>query len=107
MKIKLKSDKFKKRRGGPSRLLDIYCLSCKTHLFYYQKDGPGTLKRLYLDRIYESDTYSGLENKDLKDIPKLICPNCKDTLGIAYIYPEEKRLAFRLFAGEIGKKLVK
>ena len=68
-RIKFKSDKYKKVRGGYSRLLDISCVRCGQHLCLYQKDGPGLLKRMYLDRIYESEKYSGLEKQPLKLIP--------------------------------------
>ena len=105
--IKFKRDKYKKSRGGNSRLLDILCGKCAAHLFYYQKDGLGTLKRLYLDRISESNLYSGLDKLPLKKIPKLTCPNCKQLLGIPYIYKKEDRLAFRLLIGCVSKKVVK
>ena len=105
--IKFKSDKYKKSRGGYSRLLDIQCGKCEKHLFLYQKDGPGILKRMYLDRIYKSDMYTGLENHSLKSIPQLICPSCKTSIGIPYIYEKENRLAFRLFVGGVVKKIVK
>ena len=49
--MKFKSDKFKKARGGYSRLFDIRCEKCGNHICYYQKDGPGILKRMYLDRV--------------------------------------------------------
>jgi hypothetical protein len=98
MNIKLKKDQYRKTRGGKSRLLDISCESCGAHLFFYQKDGPGILKRVYVDRII-----------DLKNLSKenLTCPECKDVLGVYYIYPKEKRPAYRLFAGEVTKKIVK
>ena len=44
----------KEHEADTLRLLDISCAKCDTHLFYYQKDGPGMLKRMYLDRIYGS-----------------------------------------------------
>lgn len=94
-RIKFKSDKYKKVRGGYSRLLDISCARCGQHLCLYQKDGPGLLKRMYLDRIYESDKYSGLENQSLKLIPNLTCSGCGQIVGIPYIYEPENRLAFR------------
>ncbi|MDQ5929971.1 MAG: hypothetical protein QG594_1753, partial [Bacteroidota bacterium] len=47
MDIKFKNDKYKKARGGVSALLDIKCAHCGSHLFFYQKDGPGALKRMY------------------------------------------------------------
>jgi hypothetical protein len=95
--IKLKNDKYRKARGGRSRLLNIICVNCQTPLFNYQKDGPGILKRLYIDRIEE------LRNQE----PQLICPKCKEHLGTLIIYEKENRPAYRLFAGAITKKIVK
>jgi hypothetical protein len=106
-RVKFKNDKYKKSRGGFSRLLDIQCSECTEHLFFYQKDGPGILKRMYLDRIYESKKYSNLENQPLKSIPKLTCPKCNILIGIPYIYKMENRFAFRLFAGSVIKKIIK
>lgn len=62
---------------------------------------------MYLDRIYESNKYSGLENKPLKSLHQLVCPKCGELLGVPYIYQKENRLAFRLFVGEVAKKIVK
>ncbi len=100
-----KSDKYKKVRGGYSRLLDISCAKCGTHLCYYQKDGPGMLKRMYLDRIYGSKKYSDLQNAPLKTVPQLTCLGCKQVVGVPYTYAKEDRLAFRLFVGAITKKI--
>lgn len=100
-----KSDKYKRARGGYSRLLDISCAECGTHLFYYQKDGPGMLKRAYLDRVYGSKKYSGLQNESLKSVPQLVCPHCKQHVGVPFNYAKENRLAYRLFVGSINKKI--
>jgi len=105
--VKLRNDIYRKSRGGYSRLFEIKCASCEEHLFYYQKDGPGILKRLYLDRIYKSKKYEGLEHKFLKDIPLLCCPKCHEHIGVPNIYKKENRVAFRLFSGAIQKKIVK
>lgn len=95
MKIKFKNDKYRKARGGYSRLLSISCEHCKKHLFYYQKDGPGLLKRMYLDRIIES-------NLDMsKD---LVCPECQKLLAVRIMYEKENRPALRLFVGSVIKK---
>lgn len=104
-KAVFKNDKYKKSRGGYSRLVDIRCAKCNTHLFYYQKDGPGIIKRTYLDRIYGSKTYSGLERGSLKQTPQLICPSCKQHIGSPINYAKENRLAYRLFVGAITKKI--
>jgi len=96
-KFKFKNDKYKKSRGGYSRLLNISCASCNSHLFKYQKDGPGILKRVYLDRISPKPTSS----------KRLKCHNCKEVVGVLINYQKENRLAFRLSAGSVIKKIIK
>jgi len=91
-----KNDTYRQARGGYARLLAVSCVTCGTHLFSYQKDGPGIVKRLYLDRIYQSHTYEGLQHRALTDIPHLLCPQCGEHLGMPIIYQKEQRLAFRL-----------
>lgn len=98
-KIKLKNDKYRSVRGGHSKLLDIRCDHCKKHLFYYQKDGPGVLKRMYIDRIFKSG------NINLKK--DLACPYCMRVLAVSIIFKKESRLAQRLFVGSIVKRTVK
>lgn len=99
MKIKFKNNKYKKARGGYSRLLDISCEYCGKHLFFYQKDGLGVLKRMYIDRIFESGNIELNIN--------LICPGCKRILAVPIIYEKENRPALRLFVGAVTKKIVK
>jgi len=96
--LKLKSDKYRKARGGYSRFLDLYCDHCGHKILVYQKDGSGELKRLYLDRIISPEKLSA------KKVSSLMCSHCGRELGIFYIYPKEKRPAFRLFAGAIRCK---
>src|SRR5262244_3080508 len=96
-----KVDTNRQAREGYSRLLAVSCATCGTHLFSYQKDGPGIVKRLYLDRIYQSNAYTGLQHCAFQDIPHLLCPQCGEHLGIPMVYQKEQRLAFRLFAGAV------
>jgi len=102
-----KNDPYRQARGGYARLLAVSCATCGTHLFSYQKDGPGIVKRLYVDRIYQSKTYEDLQHRALKDIPQLLCPQCGEQLGMPMIYQKEQRLAFRLFAGAVTTKIRK
>ena len=102
-----KNDTYRQARGGYARLLAVSCATCGTHLFSYQKDGPGLVKRLYVDRIYQSNTYEGLQYRAFKDIPPLLCPQCGEHLGVPIIYQKEQRLAFRLFAGAVTTKIRK
>ena len=97
-KYSFKKDNYKKARGGYSRLLDISCAVCGGHVCHYQKDGPGILKRLYIDRISNSDQ---LKND------KLTCPKCGELLGNWIIYQREKRPAYRMSVGAISKKIIK
>lgn len=92
-----KKDKYLKSRGGTFKIYKIYCKDCGAFLFHYQKDGPGILKRLYLDRIDQS--------KDLHLKGK--CHQCKKNFGVAYIYEKENRPAIRLFVGAVKKSLKK
>ncbi len=96
---KFQSDKFKKARGGFSRWLQVFCESCIAPIVIYQKDGPGILKRMYLDRMVNVDTHKWLKSN-------LECPKCKTLLGVPIIYKKEDRPAIRLFAGAVGKKII-
>ena len=95
----LKSDKFKKARGGPSRLLEISSAKCGERVCFYQKDGIGLLKRMYLDRMIDPSMSI--------DAKTLVCSKCGTHLGNAMIYEKENRPAFRLELGAIAKKLPK
>lgn len=102
--LKLKRDKFRTVRGGCSRLLDLKCRSCGQLILNYQKDGPGPIYRLYLDRIFGPIELINLQYKNLKEINPLRCSNCKKLLGVPYIYKKETRKSFRIFAGALVKK---
>ena len=94
-----KNDRYKKTRGGYSRLLQISCRKCDSLICLYQKDGPGNLRRMYLDRI--------LNSKVPIATPKnFTCPK-GHILGVKIIYEKEKRPAFRLFVDSIIKKITR
>lgn len=101
-----KNDRYVKARGGNSHFLDIYCSSCNNYLLLYQKDGKGSLLRLYLDRIFEPPTLRKLqfECKSKNDIPNLKCSNCQKVIAISMVYKPENRLAFSLIRGAFVKK---
>lgn len=94
-----KKDQYRKNRGDYSRFLNIYCSSCKTHLLLYQKDGPGPLKRMYVDRILAP----AIKFKK----GEFVCNACKKILGTFFIYDKEKRPAIRLYQDSIFKKIGK
>ncbi|MES2225286.1 MAG: hypothetical protein V4480_00565 [Patescibacteria group bacterium] len=96
--MKLKNDKYKKARGGYSRLLRISCRKCSSVICSYQKDGAGNLRRMYVDRINEPSV--AISKKELS------CPK-GHTLGVKVVYEKEKRPAFRLFVDAVSKKVVK
>ena len=103
----LKRDKYKSSRGGYSRLLNICCRKCENIVAVYQKDGPGNLQRMYLDRIFSPDELVDLQLLDIKDVPVLRCKKCNEVLGTPYIYLKEKRKAFRLHQDAVIKRLRK
>ncbi|MFH1030389.1 MAG: hypothetical protein V1770_03975 [bacterium] len=98
IKFTLKNDKYRKARGGYSRFLNIFCDSCGEHLALYQKDGPGDLKRMYLDRILAPKIPYSTQQE-------FTCPSCKKIIGTFYNYKKEKRPAIRLYQGSVAKKI--
>lgn len=98
MKTIFKNDKYKKVRGGYSRLLKISCQKCDEYICNYQKDGPGNLRRMYVDRIINPKV--SILRKDLS------CSN-NHLIGVKIIYEKEKRSAFRLFVDSVIKKIIK
>ena len=105
--IKLKSDKFRKSRGGYSRLLQISCERCGNDIALYQKDGPGPLKRMYVDRIIRPDILVDMKDVSIKKFPNLACSKCQNIIGIPFIYEKEKRPAFRVLEGSVRKKITR
>lgn len=95
--MKFTNDQYNKDRGNYSRLYRISCEKCEAEVCHYQKDGPGNLRRMYLDRIINPKV--SIKNK------QLLCP--KDhVLGIKIIYKKENRPAYRLFVDAIIKNPV-
>ena len=107
MTIKFKSDKYRKSRGGYSRFLNVLCEHCSAKILTYQKDGPGPLKRLYLDRIFAPENFANFQKLSINKIPNLTCSKCKSVLAVPYIYKKEQRKAYRLFVGAVTKKITK
>lgn len=91
----MKNDKYSQARGGWSRILDVSCEGCGSRVCFYQKDGPGPLKRMYIDRMIGIKPTSS----------ELICHACNRVLGVAITYKKEGRPAYRLFQDAVKKKV--
>ena len=104
---KLKRDKYKSKRGGYSRLINVYCRKCNNLIAVYQKDGPGNLRRMYFDRIFSPSGLINLQYEDIKKVKHLVCTKCGELIGIPYIYEKESRKAFKLFQASVIKKQIK
>lgn len=106
MQYIIKRDKYTNTRDGNSHFLNLYCSNCKQHLALYQKDGQGSLLRLYLDRIFAPKELSDWQFKGIEknDIPSLKCLKCGQHIGSPMIYELEKRLAIRLNKGSFIKE---
>lgn len=89
-------DEYRDKRGGTSRVLDVTCSACRAHIAYYQKDGPGILKRMYIDRF--------IDRQPIKS--ELTCFSCNQVIGTKVNYTKENRTAYRLFVGAVNKKIV-
>ncbi len=103
--MKIKKDKFRRNRGGWSRVWEIRCAKCESLLCVYQEDGPGTLKRMYEDRILEwKDGYfEGIGYRN-----HLLCVKCYSEIAFSFIYTNhgENRIAFRMYVGAVKKHLI-
>lgn len=98
-----KKDRYTRARGA-AVFWDLSCTNCGHHLVLYQKDGPGSLLRLYLDRIFAPAPFSEWQHFDLlRDIPNLVCPACGTMIGVPMVYRPENRLAIRLKPGTFSK----
>lgn len=97
---RLITDKFRVSRGGWSRKQALSCKECGQFICNYQKDGPGTLKRSYLDRVNGSIP-------KLDDRGYLHCPKCSLTLGFGDVYVKENnRPVIRWAAEAIVAKII-
>lgn len=105
--MKIKRDKYKNARGGYSRLVNLHCRKCDDIIAIYQKDGPGNLRRAYMDRILAPDYLVGLEQNNINNIKNLECLKCNFVVGIPFIYQKENRNAFRIFQDSIVKRIIK
>ena len=90
-------DQYRDARGGHSRFLKITCEGCGAFLGIYQKDGPGHVRRMYIDRLHLSRIRV---NKEAS------CPDCKRIIGTKIIYKKESRPAIRLYVDAVIKKIV-
>lgn len=103
-----KNDHYSKSRGGNSHFLCISCSKCNNYLLLYQKDGKGTLIRLYLDRIFDPPNLAKLQKEcgHKNDLKNLVCPSCKQLIATPMVYKPENRLAFSLMRGTFIKKKI-
>jgi hypothetical protein len=92
-----RTDRYRRTRGGYSRLLQISCEKCGSLICCYQKDGSGSLRRMYLDRM--SEPKISISAKTLS------CPK-GHILGVKTVYEKESRPAYRLFVEAVRKKII-
>lgn len=106
--MKLKNDKFRKVRGGKSKVLNISCSKCNKLVLQYQKDGDGSLHRCYLNRIISPETQTGLQNiySLPKEMTNLTCMQCHQIIGTPMRH-SDNRLAYRLLKGNYIKAVEK
>ncbi|MDP3882291.1 MAG: hypothetical protein Q8Q31_05430 [Nanoarchaeota archaeon] len=105
----MKKDKYLRERGGTAKIIDVECSKCSSLLLTYQKDGPGWLKRCYLNRIISPPNMAELNKnpliKSTADMPYLKC-SCGEVIGSPMRY-KDGRLAFHLIRGKFKRELNK
>ncbi len=103
--IKLKSDQYRRVRGGTAEMIDVVCSACGKRVILYQKDGPGQLLRCYINRIFAPKELEQLQydsKLDTKSMPNLVC-ECGTLIGNPMRY-RDNRLAFRLLRGKYQRR---
>jgi hypothetical protein len=98
--LKIKKDKYLRERGKTTKIIRVLCAKCNSLIFIYQKDGPGWLKRCYLNRVFEPKNYAKI--KDLSELSKLKC-KCGSIIGSPIRY-KDGRLAYHLVRGKFRRK---
>jgi len=97
----MKNDKYLKARGGTAHMINVCCVKCGNKILYYQKDGPGWLKRCCLNRIFGIEKWEKLQHdtsiRTPADMPNLVC-DCGSLIGTPMMH-KDGRLAFRLSRG--------
>ncbi len=80
-------DQFTEARGAP-KMLEITCAKCNKWILDYQKDGPGKLLRMYVDRIYHPKALREytFSTSNIQSISPLKCWSCKKVLAKPIIY---------------------
>lgn len=94
-------NEFTEKRGEPC-LVHVNCQKCDQQLFIYQKDGPGPLKRCYIDRVHDSSI-----DLSKPQHPVIKCPNCARKLGCLEIYEKENRPAIYWFVESVVSQACK
>lgn len=102
---KLIRDTYQRSRGGNSVMLAIGCAKCDKGIMIYQKDGPGPLKRCYLDRIAWKAGGGVEESRELWKNNPLQCPHCLVKIGSPMVYKKERRSAISLDPQAFRKKV--
>jgi len=91
--MKVIKDKYLRARGGTAKIIEVSCSECGKQIFIYQKDGPGWLKRCYLNRI--------IEPKKSNNSEKLIC-KCGNIIG-SLTKHKDGRDAYSLIRGRFKR----
>jgi len=105
---KFERDSAYKKRGGTAEWLLLKCGVCRTEQMFYQKDGQGSLFRLYLDRITSSDGLRPFSRTNIDNIRALNCFSCEAIIGAPMIYQKDEhpRVAIRLVDSGVIKQVI-
>ncbi len=102
--FKIKRDKYLAARGGTAKITRVRCAKCGKKIFLYQKDGPGWLKRCYINRII-SDSFNSSNEHDESTLKNLTC-DCGELIGTPMQH-KDGRLAFKLVRGSFKRTNIK
>ena len=93
--MKYKNPKMKKIKRSHPML--VSCGVCKVPLILYQKQGIGTLLRLHIERVIESEMQLTSQN--------LTCPECDTVLGHKVTINDEE--SYKMLRSNYNTKFIK
>lgn len=103
----LKNDQYRRERGGTAVFLSLSCANCSRLVAIYQKDGPGSLVRCYLNRFFYPQELALLHRDPAVSseakVPPFRCVGCGTLFGMPMRY-RDGRLAYRLVPGTLHKE---
>lgn len=93
--VKFKNERHKNQKKAYA--MTIKCNACQQNVIHYQKIGRGALKRLWVERVIESEM-------SISTLPQeLHCPFCEECLGV--LVNVRGKNCYKMFRGYFSSRI--